>query len=882
LSAEQQRLEEDKERKVFWKRWGPYVSERAWGTVREDYSADGEAWAYLPFDQARSKTYRWNEDGLGGFCDRHQRICIAFAFWNGKDPILKERLFGLGGPEGNHGEDVKEYYFYLDSTPTHSYCKFLYKYPQAEFPYRQLREVNRERTKEDPEFELMDTGVFDEDRYFDITIEYAKIDAEDICARVTIENRGPDAAPIHVLPTIWFRNRWSWDRDSVRPLLQAEKAGDGMFALHLHEELRGDRYFYCAGARNILYTENDTNFARLYPGAENKSRHVKDAFDDFVIHDDKNAVNAEPRGTKAAAVYQFDIPAGDSKTVYLRFTDEKLKIGRDEFLKTAEDTFEKRIAEADEFYAGIIPKELSDDGRSVMRQALAGMLWSKQFYHYVVKRWLDGDPAFGPPPAERLKSRNCEWKHLYNEDVISMPDKWEYPWYAAWDLAFHCLTLSIIDSEFAKEQLILMLREWYMHPNGQIPAYEWKFSDVNPPVHAWAALRIYRIEGKRTGNYDFAFLEKIFHKLLLNFTWWVNRKDPEGNNVFEGGFLGMDNIGVFDRSSKLPTGGYLEQSDGTGWMAMFSLNMLAVALELAKQDKAYEDVASKFFEHFVQIADAMNKIGKDDVELWNDEDGFFYDVLHVDGENLQLKVRSMVGLLPLFAVETMEEEWLKDLPGFKTRMDWFLHNRPDLTDKCANMELPGRNDRRLLAIVNRERLVRVLNVMLNEGEFLSGHGIRALSRIHLENPYVFPFDGIDYSVTYEPGESRSGLFGGNSNWRGPVWFPANYLLIEALQKFHYYYGDDLKVEFPSGSGNQLNLWEVSQELSRRLSSIFLQDENGRRAVYGNNERFQMDPNWRDHVLFFEYFNGDDGTGLGASHQTGWTGLVAKLLQQSGE
>lgn len=879
LTAEKTRLEEDRQRKVFWKRWGPYVSERAWGTVREDYSADGAAWDYFPFDHALSKAYRWNEDAIAGICDRYQRICFAPVFWNGKDPFVKERLFGLGGTEGNHGEDIKEYHFYLDSTPTHSYMKFLYKYPQEEFPYQRLRDESRSRGKDQPEFELLDTGIFDDDKYFDITIEYAKFDAEDICIKITAENCGADEAPLHILPTIWFRNTWSWAATDARPLLQIEAGSENLNAVHLNEELRGERRLYCAGKNTLLFTENETNYEKLY-GTENKSAYAKDGINDFVVHENTGAVNPEQRGTKAAAHYVLNIPGGGSETIYLRFTDKKLNAGYATFRKSCEKVFERRKAESDEFFAEIIPA-LSDDARSVMRQALAGMLWSKQYYYYVVRDWLNGDPAFGSPPEERLTGRNSGWKHLFNEDVISMPDKWEYPWYAAWDLAFHTLTIALVDAEFAKEQLILMLREWYMHPNGQIPAYEWALSDVNPPVHAWAALRVYKIEGKRTGNYDTAFLEKVFHKLLLNFTWWVNRKDPEGNNVFEGGFLGMDNIGVFDRSSLTPEDGHLDQSDGTAWMAMYCLNLLAIALELAKTDKAYEDVASKFFEHFVQIADALNNIGHENVELWNEEDGFYYDVLHNGSMQTQLKIRSMVGLCPLFAVETLEEEWLNELPAFKKRMDWFLKNRPELTDRCANLEAPGVSNRRLLAIVDRERMTRVLSLMLSEAEFLSPHGIRALSKGHEAEPYVFPFDD-SYQVGYEPAESLSGLFGGNSNWRGPVWFPPNYLLIESLQKFHFYYGDDLKVEFPTGSGNMLNLWQVSQELSRRLSSIFLRDHTGRRPVYGNIEKFQTDPRWRDHILFFEYFHGDNGAGLGANHQTGWTGLVAKLLQQSGE
>ncbi|HEV7642639.1 MAG TPA: hypothetical protein VGO50_01740 [Pyrinomonadaceae bacterium] len=881
MTAEKQRLQEDKDKKAVWKRWGPYLSERAWGTVREDYSADGAAWDYFPFDQARSKAYRWNEDGIAGFCDRRQRICFAMAFWNGKDPFLKERLFGLNNPEGNHGEDVKEYYYYLDSTPTHSYVKQLYKYPQAEFPYQRLRDENRSRGKDKSEFELIDTGVFDEDRYFDITVEYAKFDAEDICIRVTAENRGPEEAALHLLPTIWFRNTWSWANDCPRPLLKAEEDGSGLSVIHLEEELRGVRRLYCAGGASLLFTENETNYERVYQG-ENKSAFVKDGINDLVVGGNKDAVCPELHGTKAAAHYHLTIPAHGKEVIYLRFTDKKLSTTAKAFPKNCEKVFTKRKQEADEFYAEIIPAGLSDDAKNVMRQALGGTLCSKQFYHYIVKTWLDGDPVFSPPPAIRKKGRNARWTHLYNEDVISMPDKWEYPWYAAWDLAFHCITLAMVDAEFAKEQLILMLREWYMHPNGQIPAYEWKFDDVNPPVHAWAALRVYQMDGKRSGIYDRSFLEKIFHKLLLNFTWWVNRKDPEDNNVFEGGFLGMDNIGVFDRSAPMPNGGHLEQSDGTSFMAMYCLNLLAIAFELAKEDKAYEDVASKFFEHFVQIADAMNNIGQDNIELWSEQDGFYYDVLHINGQHTQLKVCSMVGLIPLFAVETLEEEWLTAMPDFKKRMDWFLKNRPDLTDQCANLEIPGNSGRILLAVVNRDRLRRVLQKMLSETQFLSDHGIRALSRHHLEEPFVFHYDGGVNEVAYEPAESRSGLFGGNSNWRGPVWFPPNYLLIESLQKFHYYYGDDLKVEFPTGSGKMLDLWEVSQELSRRLSSIFLKDQDNRRAVFGNDEKFQADEHFRDHILFYEYFHGDNGRGLGASHQTGWTGLVAKLLQQSGE
>ena len=893
MNAEEKRLQESRERTAHWKRWGPYLAERAWGTVREDYSADGEAWDYLPHEHARSRAYRWNEDGIAGFCDRHQEICFAVAMWNGRDPILKERLFGLTGKEGNHGEDVKEYYFYLDSTPTHSYMKFLYKYPHAEFPYVQLVEENRRRGKLDPEFELLDTGVFDDDRYFDVFVEYAKADVEDILVLIRLANRGPEEFTIHLLPHLWFRNTWTWDGKTARPQL---RRGEGLKAkgggknsspasaavVEAVHDTYGDRYLYCEGEPELLFTENDTNTQRLY-GTPNGA-HVKDGIGDYVVGGVREAVNPEGRGTKAAARYVLTIPPGGERVVRLRFTEEPPSSVDEAFGGDFERTFEARRREADEFYASVIPAHLSEDARGVMRQAFAGLLWSKQFYHYVVKQWLDGDPALPPPPPERKHGRNSDWKHLYNADVLSMPDKWEYPWFAAWDLAFHCVPLALVDSEFAKEQLILLLREWYMHPSGQLPAYEWNFSDVNPPVHAWAALRVYRIEKKRRdGAGDRAFLERVFHKLMLNFTWWVNRKDAEGNNIFEGGFLGLDNIGVFDRSKPLPTGGTLEQSDGTSWMAMYTLNLLAIAMELAREDPTYEDVASKFWEHFIYIADAMNNVGPDNYSLWDDREGFYYDVLHMqDGTHFPIRVRSMVGLIPLFAVETLDAEVVDRLPGFKKRMQWFIENRPDLTDNVACMKTPGMQERRLLAVTEQERLRRVLRVMLDEREFLSPYGVRALSRRHLADPFVLKVDGEEHRVDYEPAESTTGLFGGNSNWRGPVWFPANYLLIESLQKFHYYFGDDFRVECPTGSGRMLTLWEVAAELSRRLSRLFLRDEEGRRPVFGGARKFQEDPHWRDHLLFYEYFHGDIGAGLGASHQTGWTGLVAKLLQQSGE
>ena len=880
--AEDKRVEESRERTVHWKRWGPYLSERAWGTVREDYSADGSAWEYFPHDHARSRAYRWNEDGIAGISDRHQRICFAIALWNERDPILKERLFGLTGNQGNHGEDVKEYYFYLDSTPTHSYMKYLYKYPQAPYPYQELLDANRARGRENSEYDLLDTGVFDEDRYFDVQVEYAKAGSEEILVRISVTNHGPDTAPLHLLPTLWFRNTWSWDNDEKRPSLRRVEAPDDKKAIiGLTHEMYGERWLYCEGAPQLLFTENDTNTRRLYNAADGPL-YSKDGINDYIVDGKADAINPQASGTKAAAHYSLMLGAGETTTVRLRFTDQEIKSNpRKSFIKDCDRTFATSQSEADEYYKAIIPQNLSEDAQNVMRQSFAGLLWSKQFYHYVVKQWLDGDPAQPAPPSTRKQGRNHEWTHLYNADVISMPDKWEYPWYAAWDLAFHCVPLALVDSEFAKEQLSLMVREWYMHPNGQLPAYEWAFGDVNPPVHAWAAWRVYKIEEKRRGVGDRQFLEKVFHKLLLNFTWWVNRKDAEGNNIFEGGFLGLDNIGVFDRSAKLPTGGYMEQSDGTSWMAMYSLNLLAIAMELAKEDKAYEDVASKFWEHFIYIAHAMNNLGQDETQLWNDEDGFFYDVLHLpNGDHVPLKVRSMVGLIPLFAVETLEAALLNELPDFKRRLEWFLENRPDLTTGC--IRTMGEGDRQLLSVVGRDRLQQVLKYMLDESEFLSPYGIRALSRFHKDHPYVLNVAGMEHRVDYEPAESTTGMFGGNSNWRGPIWFPVNYLLIESLQKFHFYLGDDFKVECPTGSGQMMNLWEVASELSRRLSHIFLRDDNGKRAVYGGQTKFQTDPHWRDHLLFNEYFHGDNGAGLGASHQTGWTGLVAKLLQQSGE
>ena len=883
MTAEHERLESDRLRVAHWKRWGPYLSDRAWGTVREDYSASGDAWGYVSYEQARARAYRWNEDGLAGICDRHQRICFALGLWNGRDPMLKERLFGLTGPQGNHGEDVKEYYFHLDSTPTHSYMKFLYKYPQARFPYEQLTETNRGRGFDRPEFELHETGVFRDNRYFDVFVEYAKGSPEDILVEITIANRGPDAATIHVLPTVWFRNTWSWTRGAPRPLLRAAgRAKDGAI-IALHEPTYGARWLYCEGDPELLATENETNSAKLFGSAG--PRYSKDAIDAFIVNGQVDAVNPQREGTKASAHYVDTIPAGAERRIRLRLSDQ----GPDRFpgavfAKGFGDIFARRRREADEFFDTVIPPALSADERSVMRQALAGLLWSKQFYHLEVKTWLEGDADMPAPPAARRSGRNATWPHLYNADVISMPDKWEYPWYAAWDLAFHCVPLALVDPQFAKEQLVLMLREWYMHPNGQLPAYEWSFSDVNPPVHAWAAWRVYKIEKRRTGTGDRVFLERVFQKLLLNFTWWVNRKDAEGKNVFQGGFLGLDNIGVFNRSQSLPTGGSLQQSDATSWMAMYCLNMLAIAIELSDGNPAYEDMASKFWEHFLYIADAMrHRGGHDEVGLWDEHDGFFYDVLQMpSGHVVPLKIRSAVGLIPLFAIETLEPEKLAHLKDFRRRLEWFVDNRPDLMGGVASMTEPGRGERRLLSAVSPPQLRRVLQVMLDETEFLSEYGIRSMSRFHKQAPYELEVRNTLYRVQYEPAESSSGLFGGNSNWRGPVWFPINFLMIESLQKFHHYVGSDFRVECPTGSGRHLTLREVAAELSRRLSALFLRGADGKRPVNGGIEMFDQDPHWRDYIAFHEYFHGDSGRGLGASHQTGWTALVAKLLQQSGE
>lgn len=882
--AERRRLEDAHQNwsEQNWKTWGPYLSERAWGTVREDYSADGSAWGSFPHDMARSRAYRWNEDGLAGISDDRQRLCFALALWNGVDPILKERAFGLTGPQGNHGEDVKEYFFYLDNTPTHSYMKCLYKYPQREFPYSDLVDTNARRGKLDPEYELLDTGVFDEDRYWDVTVEYAKASAQDILIRISATNRGPDAATIDLLPTLWFRNTWSWGRGNKRGELKRADTTPGIASVEARHPDLGLIRLICEGEPELLFTENETNFVRVFGAKSNPTPYVKDAFHEYIVHGNEAAVNPAGTGTKMAARYRLTAEPGETVSIRLRLAERRAD--REAFHPGFDSLFATRISEADAFYQSIGSPELSDDVRNVQRQAFAGLLWSKQYYRYNVKHWLEGDPAFPPPPASRLHGRNTDWKHLNAAEVISMPDCWEYPWFAAWDLAFHCIPLAVIDPWFAKEQLLLLCHEWFEHPNGQLPAYEWAFGDVNPPVQAWAALRVFQIERRVRGiDGDYEFLRKMFHKLLLYFTWWVNRKDAEGKNLFQGGFLGLDNVGVFDRSQPLPNGGHLEQSDGTSWMAMFCLNMLRIAVELTHVDKAYEDMCTKFFEHFVYIAHAMNNFSEEDLDLWDDDDGFYYDVLQSpDGSHEFLKVRSVVGLIPLLAVETIDEAQFESLTEFRMRVDYFVKERPDLCRNVADLHEVGSNDRRLLSIVDPDKLRRILTKMLDENEFLAPTGLRALSRYHRDHPYSIRVDGQTYTVDYEPAESTSGLFGGNSNWRGPIWFPINYLLIEALQKFDYYLGPNFLVEFPTGSGQQLVLSEVAAELSRRLTRTFLRGEDGRRPVYGGLEKFQTDPHWHDLILFHEYFHGDNGAGIGASHQTGWTGLVAKLIEQSGE
>ncbi|KAF3885884.1 MULTISPECIES: MGH1-like glycoside hydrolase domain-containing protein [Nostocales] len=880
MTPEEIRLQQDRERTAYWKRWGPYVSERQWGTVREDYSRDGTAWDYFPHEQARSRIYRWGEDGIAGISDSRQRLCFAIALWNGNDPILKERLFGLTGTEGNHGEDVKEYYFYLDNTPTHSYMKCLYKYPQQAFPYTQLVQENQRRNKFEQEFELLDTGVFAENRYFDVFVEYAKAAPEDILIQIEIANRGSQKSTLHLLPTLWFRNIWAWNPNFDQPFIKVVQSDTNFSLIEAEHSTLGTRWLYCEAGAELLFTNNETNYERLF-GVSNSSPYVKDGINEYVVNGQTAAVNPNRIGTKFASHYTLSIAPGETKRVRLRLSD--VQTLTDPFGVEFDTIFKTRIAEADEFYQRVNPWTISEDERNIQRQAFAGLLWSKQYYHYVVHDWLNGDPKQPPPPSERKGGRNHEWIALFSEDILSMPDKWEYPWFAAWDLAFHLIPLAVIDPDFAKLQLDRLTREWYMQPNGQLPAYEWAFSDVNPPVQAWAALRVYQIEQKLYGKTDRSFLQRVFHKLLLNFNWWVNRKDVEGNNVFQGGFLGLDNIGVFDRSKELPTGGYLNQADGTSWMGMYCLNMLAIALELAKDDLVYEDIASKFFEHFLYIADAIDGIGNADISLWDEEDGFYYDVLRLpDSRQFPLRVRSMVGLIPLYAVAVLQLETLQQFPGFKRRMEWFIRNRPDLKQNVACMETPGVGARRLLAIAYRSKLQRILQRMLDENEFFSPYGIRAVSKYHLEHPYVLRQGEHDYCVRYEPAESTTSLFGGNSNWRGPIWFPVNYLILEALWKFHEYFGDTFQVECPTGSGQYMTLREVAIALSNRLIAIFQQDATGRRPVYGGLEKFQSDPHWRNYILFHEYFHGDNGAGIGASHQTGWTGLVASMILQISE
>jgi len=868
---EQKRLNEAREAGVPWKKWGPYLSERQWGTVREDYSRDGNAWDYFSHEQSRSRTYHWGEDGLAGISDDKQQLCFAIALWNGRDPILKERLFGLTNSEGNHGEDVKEYYFYLDSTPTHSYMKYLYKYPQREFPYLDLVQTNRNRSRHQFEYELLDTGVFDDDRYFDVFVEYAKADPEDLLIKISVYNRGPEAAELHLLPTLWFRNTWSWDKDETKPELHQVADGTVQVA---HSRL-GERTLYCEGAPELLFTDNESNVNRLW-GQPNPAPYVKDAFHNYVLSGQRNAVNPAKTGTKAAAHYRLQVPSQGSRVLRLRLI---AKPSAHPF-KAFDDIFASRLADADEFYDRITPASLTDDERRIHRQALAGMLWSKQYYHFDLDRWLEEHEAHPLTNQDHRYARNSEWFHMLNNDIISMPDKWEYPWYAAWDLAFHTLALSLVDFDFAKEQLLLMLRNLYAHPNGQIPAYEWNFSDVNPPVHAWATLFLYNME-KELGRADLRFLEQSFQGLMLNFNWWVNRKDPEGKNVFAGGFLGLDNIGVFDRSSPLPTGGHLDQADGTAWMAFYCQNMLEIALVLTDYDSMYEDIAFRFLEHFLWIAYAMDRIGEKHDQMWDAKDGFFYDLLHLpNGDAIRLKVRSMVGLLPLCASTVLEAKGhLLRHPRLKELVNLFKKRHPEMLKHIAPAgdDFIGYAGRRLMSVCNKKKVEQILKYMLDENEFFGPYGIRSLSRYHLEHPFMFHLDGQEYKVQYLPAESNTGMFGGNSNWRGPVWMPVNGLLIRALLNLYQFYGDDFKVECPTGSGTYMSLFEVAAEISRRLSSIFLRDADGLRPVYGGTRKFQEDPHWKDYILFYEYFHGENGAGLGASHQTGWTGIVARNL-----
>ena len=879
MIAEQSRLDEARTKKAPWKKWGPYLSERQWGTVREDYSTSGDAWNYFPHDQARSRTYRWGEDGLAGISDDRQRLCFALALWNGKDPILKERLFGLSNGEGNHGEDVKEYYFYLDSTPTHSYMKYLYKYPQLAYPYDDLVLTNRNRGRNKAEYELLDTGVFDQGRYFDVFVEYAKASPEDVLIQITVHNRGSEPATLQLLPTLWFRNDWSWGEDVARPdLRQLTQDKTGGVAAFSHRDL-GEGFFYAEGVSALLFTDNETNTERLV-GTPNPSVYVKDGIGNYIVHGNKNAVNPDKKGTKVAAHYPLTLGAGESRTIRLRLSDQQVKGSKkaldNVFGKAFESVFKTRLQEADEFYATVIPPSLSPDAASVMRQALAGMLWSKQFFNYDVGRWLR-QHGIQPHKANQRSMRNDRWGHMNNADIISMPDKWEYPWYAAWDLAFHVTALTLVDSDFGKEQLELVLKGRYLHPNGQIPAYEWNFGDVNPPVHAWSTYYTYMIDKASSGKGDIVWLERAFHKLLLNFNWWVNRKDRDGNNAFEGGFLGLDNIGVFDRSSPLPTGGYLEQADGTAWMALFSQNMAEIGAELAMANPAYIDLTLKFVGHFLLIASGMIR-PSEEYGMWDEQDGFFYDVLRLpEGRSERLKVRSMVGLLPFCAVTIFEGTLIGKYPEIGPAMRKRLKEFPELTDFIHDPVQPGHKDRRLGSILNETNLRRVLTIMLDEKEFLGPYGIRALSRMHQDHPYTYRVGDEEHRVSYVPGEGNSGMFGGNSNWRGPVWMPVNMLILRALLQYYLYYGNAFTIECPTGSGKPMNLYEVAQEIGRRLSSIFLKDEQGKRPVHGTSRIFQDDPHWKDYPLFYEYFHGDTGAGVGASHQTGWTGGIARIM-----
>lgn len=885
MDIERQRLAEDEAREKNWRRWGPFLSERQWGTVREDYSKDGSSWEAFPHDHARSRAYRWGEDGLQGWSDRQCRLCFAPALWNGQDDILKERLFGLTGPEGNHGEDVKECYYYLDSTPTHSYTKALYKYPQAKFPYIRLRDENGARGRDERELEIEDTGVFDEGRYFDVVQEVAKRSPEDLLWKISVTNNGPEESEIHVLPQLWFRNTWKWGNEYEEPRTRPSIKLDGDSLIADHDILGAFRFFAEVSSPNSaptpwLFTENETNYPKVFK-TKGEGLYVKDAFHRYLAEGEKEAINPEQTGTKAAGHFALKVAAGETVTVHCRLHGLEEDNGLQGF-EQFEETFAERIVEADQFYEMVNPKDLSREEEMICRQGYAGLLWTKQFFYYVIKDWMKGDKDGPPPPSERLTGRNSDWQHFFARDILSMPDKWEYPWFAAWDTAFHMIPFAKVDPDFAKHQLLLLLREWYMHPNGQMPAYEWNFSDVNPPVHAWAVWRVYKIADAK-GERDLDFLERCFQKLLINFTWWVNRKDEEGNHVFGGGFLGLDNIGVFDRSHSLPSGSTLDQADGTAWMGFYCLTMLSMALELAPTRPPYEDIASKFLEHFVSITDAMNSLGGSG--LWDEEDGFYYDNLKVgNGEPVPLKIRSLVGLLPMIGVTVLKQKTLDSLPGFRKRMDWFLANRPELLKYIDVRRVEGEKNsgRVLLAIPPQDRLLKTLRRLLDSDEFLSDFGIRSLSKAHGQAPFIFEHEGVKNKVSYVPGESDTGMFGGNSNWRGPIWFPTNFLIIEALERYHYFYGDSLKVEFPSGSGNEMNLREVAIHLCDRLISLFVPDEDGSRPCYGENKRYAEEDHWKDLVLFHEYFHGETGEGLGASHQTGWTSLVVRLVRERRE